>query len=133
VLSHATLEPPLSRGSATPASVLAREVQHGLDLAREQERLVLRPFLATNAEPEREWEAGRAAVLVPSDAGAKFRGDAGAKLGRGLLARANTALQQGHEELARDALQLYDAELPHNPFPALRAQVAAGLAARRAP
>lgn len=135
VLRHTALEPLQPPGAATiaasfeaSAGTFAGEVQH--DTARSDKRLVLAPFLTTNAERELEWgsqpAARRGMPAPPAE-------DSERELGRGLLGRANTALQQGHERIARDALLLYDDEFPDNPFPALRAQVVSALAKRRSP
>ncbi len=92
------------------------------------------PMLTTSAERELEWAvAARAAPLVLSaDPGPDTEGEE-AQAARGLLDQALTALQQGHLGVAKDALQLYDSEHPGNPFPSLRARIAAGLAASRSP
>ncbi len=135
VLRHTPLDSLQPPGAATiaasfeaSAGTFAGEMPH--DTARSDEHLVLTPFLTTNAERELEWgsppTALRAAPAPPAE-------DPDREIGRGLLGRANTALQQGHERVARDALRLYDEEFPDDPFPALRAQVASALVSRRSP
>ena len=91
------------------------------------------PILTTNAEREREWgdvpsraSAPPAAPATPGFTPAQRR------RARGLLARATDAIATGDLDIARDALLLYDAGIPGNPFPAERADLGALLAARGA-
>lgn len=58
---------------------------------------------------------------------------AGLAMARGFLGRATAALRQGNVAAARGALHLYDLRFPENPLPEDRAEVTAGIAARRSP
>lgn len=139
--------------SGAAATIDANDVPHEDGPGRAREILPLTPFLTTNAEREREWTplvdasirssstasaaAGRSSSTAPAAAGRSTptvpSTTSEHERGRGLHERARAALREDHEDMARDALRLYDEDFPHDPFPALRAQVASALVERSEP
>ncbi len=139
LLKHVPIDVPPSPGAifaasyADTAASLASEGRHDDDVRRDADHAVFTPFLATNAEREREWGAGAAtprAAPVSRPATAAPVSPVLQKMARGFLARATEALARGDVDIARDALSLYDLGIPGNPFPAERARVAATLRGR---
>lgn len=134
VIRHVATRVLESSASADAASVEVLAATPA-EQVREGDLLLLQPFLTTNAERELDWatsETPRAGASLGPASSARAD-DCEAEVGRGLLDRANTALHEGDERMARDALRLYDEDFPSDPFPALRAQVANALASRRTP